>query len=103
MEILQTIDLSRLGEFVPIVLCLLCVVGLLLGFLLQFLGIAFDVIGGILDVVFQVISGGPIAWCGCLLLIGGCGICGVFMYGVYGALQTCGTPEALNICRIFGS
>lgn len=80
----------------------LCVTGLILLFILQFVGGIFAGVMSMFEIVFQVIAGGPIAWCGCLIGILAC--CGIFGVLVAGAsiLQDCGTPNAVNFCRLLG-
>lgn len=80
----------------------LCVVGLILLFILQFVGGIFAGIMSLFEVVFQVISGGPVAWCGCLVgLLVCCGVFGVIV-AFASIFQDCGTPNAVNFCRLLG-
>jgi len=84
------------------VILVLCVGGLLLSFVLPFLSGVFTLISALFEVGLDVLMGGPVAWCGCLilliLLVGCCG----FVAVAASSLTTCGTPEAVNFCSFFG-
>ena len=101
MDFLQSIDP---GNTVLIVLGCVCLCGVGLVFLT-----GFQIVGGFLDIFtsvfgmfFEVLSGGPVAWCGCLVLaavcIGGVGLAILIGQG----LATCGTPLAINFCSLIG-
>ena len=68
MELLQNIDPSHL-PFIAVGCALLCVSVLVIGFLLQAVSSLFDVVAGLIQVALEIAQGGPIAWCGCSLLI----------------------------------
>jgi hypothetical protein len=92
------------GNLVLLALCcgLLCVGGVFLMLGLQIIGGLLDVFTSIFELFFDVLSGGPVAWCGCLVLLGGCaGIVGLGIM-LSQALATCGTPQAVNFCSFFG-
>jgi len=81
---------------------LVCVVGLGLAFILPLASAILTVLGGLLDFVMDLLTGGPMTWCGCLLVlvaIGGC--CGLAALISY-VLSTCGTPQAVRFCVWFG-
>lgn len=87
-----------------IVVCLgsLCVGGIAVGFVFQLLGGVVQIVGALVGVVLNVLSGGPIAWCGCgLLLLFGCGVVSLVGW-LASALPQCGTLQAVNLCRLFG-
>jgi hypothetical protein len=89
--------------FLVAVACIaLCGIGVLLFFGLQIIGTSIGVFAGIFELVTQVISGGPVSWCGCLVLFLGCSFCAVITISVVGIIQSCGTPDAVNFCRILG-
>lgn len=98
MDLLQNINLGS-----PVVLAVgcavLCVVGLLLFFGLQLLGTTLNTVAGLFQLVGGIMNGGPIAWCGCLVVVFVCvGIVG-------GALlfASCRTnPTSMNFCLFFG-
>jgi len=80
----------------------LCIVGFVLLSALQFLGGILEFLGSFLGIFFEILSGGPLSWCGCLLgLIGLAGCCVVVLL-VAQSLWTCGTPQAANFCSLFG-
>ena len=85
-----------------IVCACLCGVLFVLGFILQFVGGALELVFSIFGVFFDVLSGGPVAWCGCLVLICGLCGCGFFAISTFSLLSTCGTPEQINLCRLLG-
>lgn len=101
MDLLQNVDPNLL--FWGGALCALICGGLLvLGFVFQLVGSALDIVGGLFGAVLGILGGGPVSWCGCLVVLLGCGICGGFGLMLANALQTCGTPDAVNFCRLFG-
>lgn len=95
------IDASSLPT-IALALCGCCLLGLILSFALQILGIVGSLLGVIFDLIGGLIGGGPVAWCGCLVAIGGLGACGLLTALVISALQACGTPQATNLCSLFG-
>jgi len=98
MNILQNID--------PGVLILgvvgLCLVGVVLFFALQLLGTTAGIFANLAQLLTQIISGGPVAWCGCLFVAGSCMICILVVVGGSSMLSSCGTPNAVNFCALFG-
>ncbi len=100
-ELIQSLDPNN-----PLVLggacALLCVIGLVLSLGMQALGGVLELFSGLAGIIMELLSGGPVAWCGCLallaLLVGG-GIAAVML--VQG-LAACGTPEAINFCALIG-
>ncbi|NWF68755.1 MAG: hypothetical protein HXY40_06705 [Chloroflexi bacterium] len=81
---------------------LLCVVGIGLLFSMQILASVVGMFSGVVQVISTLIQGGPLAWCGCILLFVIC--IAVVIVGIWFAsiLATCGTPDAVNFCRFFG-
>lgn len=100
MEFLDQINIGN-GELrtLAVLAGVLCCGGVLLLLVFQVLGGALSLFSGVLDIIVSVLEGGPIAWCGCLLLIFGCCACTVFMVAFAGAVTTCGTENPLVICR----
>lgn len=100
-ELLQTLDPNN-----PVVLAaacaLLCVVGLVLSLGLQAIGGLLEIINSLAGMFMEVLSGGPVAWCGCLallvVLVGGAAIAVLLIQG----LAACGTSEAINFCSLLG-
>jgi hypothetical protein len=80
----------------------LFVFGGIIGFILQIFGFGFGIIINFVNVVLGVITGGPLAWCGCILVIFGCAGCGVVTLAVAQVLPRCGTAQAVNLCKLFG-
>lgn len=100
MEILQNIDPALL-PFIAVGCALLCVVMIVVGFLLQAISGIFEVVFGFAEVVIEVLQGGPIAWCGCaLLIIGSLGFAGAVIL-LLNAPSSCATHPT-NFCRWFG-
>lgn len=81
--------------------CGLCVVGVILLFGVQVLGFALGAVGDILQLVLEFLGGGPIAWCGCLLLFGGLGLCAFLVITAASALGTC-EANPTNFCTLLG-
>ena len=80
----------------------LCIVGVVIVVILNFFGAAFGIVGNLFEFVFDLLGGGPLSWCGCLIalfVIGGC-ICTVALSA--SVLSTCGTAQAVRFCALFG-
>lgn len=98
------LNTSDPGNLVMLALCcaLLCVGGVVLTLGLQIIGGVLDVFTSVFQLFFDILSGGPVAWCGCLLMVVGCaGSVGLAIL-VSQAISTCGTPQAVNFCRFLG-
>ncbi len=80
----------------------LCVVGVVLTVAINFLGTLVGALGGVLQFGVDIITGGPAAWCSCIVLVVVIVICGGGAYLLWSALSTCGTPQAVNLCTLFG-
>lgn len=103
----MTVDLSQLfsgdNTLLLVLGCAcLCVVGFILMSGLHIVGGVIGTFSSVIDVVFNILSGGPVSWCGCLVLIFVCigGVGGAYV--ITQAMATCGTPQAINLCRLFG-
>jgi hypothetical protein len=80
----------------------LCVVGFVLMSALQFIGGILEFFGSFLGMFFEILSGGPVSWCGCLLALVGLAGCCIVALLIAQSLATCGTPQATNFCSLFG-
>jgi hypothetical protein len=90
---LPNIDLGTL-LFLSIGAVFLCVIGLLLFFGIQVLGTSLNAVLGLFG---TLVTGGPVVWCGCLVLLG---ICVVLAGGVI-VITTCtANPSSMNFCLI---
>ena len=96
MDFLQNIDPTILA--IGGLACVgICVVGVVLSFIS---GI-FDVLIGLVEIIGQIAGGGPVAWCGCLVILGGCGICAgivAFLPSINASCQA----NYTNFCQLFG-
>ncbi len=85
-----------------VVIAALCIGGLILSFILPIISGIFGVFSNFIEIFIDVLTGGPVAWCGCILLllflVGFCGFIAVMAY----SLSTCGTPDAVRFCTWFG-
>jgi hypothetical protein len=81
---------------------LLCVVLVVISTLFQVFGTVFEVFTSLFEFVFGLAGGGPLGGCGCLFAAVGCGACALVGVTIANVLTTCGTPEAVNFCRLFG-
>ena len=80
----------------------LCLLGVGLIVILHVFGSAFDIIGNLFQFIPDLLGGGPLSWCGCLIglfVIGGC-ICTIALSA--SVLSTCGTAQAVRFCTLFG-
>lgn len=97
-ELLQNVDVG----LVVVILGLMCVVVVVGGFIIQAFGTVFGVVFNVFEIVGNIIQGGPVSWCGCLIGILLCGGCGIGTAVVLSLASTCGTADAVNFCRLFG-
>jgi hypothetical protein len=101
VDFLQSIDpgnalLAALG-----CICL-CGLGFILITSLHLVGSIIGIFTSVFEVFFDILGGGPVAWCGCLLLIGVCiGGVGIAILIAQG-IATCGTDQAINFCTLLG-
>lgn len=95
---LQNIDLG----FALLVAGGLCMVGIVVLLVVQVFGTLFGAVFNFIELFGQILSGGPLAWCGCLLFVGACGVCAGTIGIAVSILSTCGTPNAVNFCAVFG-
>ena len=65
---LQQIDPAHL-PYIAVGCALLCVVIFVIGFILQAISGIFEVVIGLFEVLVDLLKGGPVAWCGCVLLL----------------------------------
>ena len=100
MELLQNIDPAHL-PWIAVGCALLCVALVVIGFLLQAISSIFDVIVGVIEVVVEVAQGGPVAWCGCSLLIIGLIACAGFAFLYLNAPESC-AEHPTRFCQWFG-
>lgn len=100
-EFLQSLDPDN-----PLILAgacaLLCVAGLALTLGMQALSGVLELLSSLAGMLMELLSGGPVAWCGCLallaLIVGG----GIVVFLLVQGLTACGTPEAINFCALLG-
>jgi hypothetical protein len=96
MEFLQNLDVGTLA-LIAVGLLGLCVVGFLLFFGLQLIGSSLAVFSGLFDLFGGILGGGPVAWCGCLVLLLLCGGCAAVVW----VITTCNSnPAAMNFCSL---
>lgn len=81
----------------------LCVVAVVLMTALQFIGGILGFVFGLLGPLLEILAGGPLAWLGCFFMLIACGACGLVSWAIVSGLQSCGTDQAINLCRLFGS
>lgn len=80
---------------------LLCGVGFLLLFGLQVIGTLIGALTGFFELFAGILAGGPVAWCGCGLLLMACALCAGVVLFVATALPNCETNPVM-FCRFFG-
>ena len=100
MELLQNIDPAHV-PIIAVGCALLCVALVVIGFILQALSGLFDVIIGLIEIVAEIVQGGPVAWCGCALLVA-IGLAGAgFAFLYLNAPETC-AANPTRFCQWFG-
>ena len=100
MEWLQSIDPSLL-PYLAAGCALLCVAIVVVGFVMQAVGSFFDVFFGFAEVIIDILEGGPMAWCGCALLLFGCIACAVIVILFLTAPNNCAVYPT-RFCDWFG-
>ncbi len=97
MELLQNLDPVLLG----LCMALLCVVIVVVGFVLQVVGNFFEIFFGFFEVFLGILQGGPIAWCGCFVLVFGCFGCTGLVFLSLNASASC-AQYYTHFCQWFG-
>lgn len=100
MELLQNIDPALL-PYIAVGCPLLCAVIVVIGFALQTVGSFFDVIFGFIQAATGILEGGPMAWCGCILLLLGCIACAGIVFLFATAPGNC-AEYPTRFCEWFG-
>lgn len=100
MNILQNLDPTLL-PYIGVACGLLCAVIMVLGFVLQVVGGFFDIFIGFFEVFLNILQGGPVAWCGCLMVVCGCIACSGVVFFMLNASSSCAAYPT-NFCRWFG-
>lgn len=101
LQALQSADMSTV--LIAAGLCLVCFLGFgLIGFVLSLLGFIGDLVGGVTNILFGLLGCGPLPGCGCVVVVIGLAGCGVMSMYVVRIVQSCGTPQAVNFCRLLG-
>ena len=100
MQFLQNIN-GGTAVLVAVGLCALC---LILPFLLTGLHFITAIIGlftHFLSGIGHIVSGGPVAWCGCLVAIGGCGFIALAVWLITTGVSNCATMlHPTNFCTL---
>lgn len=100
MEVLQQINPGT-AVLIGVGLCALCLVLPVIFSGLHFAAVLIDGVGHLVSLIFGVISGGPLHWCGCLVAIGGCGLIAATVWLIATGLANCATYST-NFCALFG-
>lgn len=100
MNFLNNLD-PNLVPYIGVCCALLCVVIFVVGFAMQVLGGFFDIFTQGLGLIFDILGGGPIAWCGCLLGIFGLIACAGFVMIILNAGSSCAV-DYTNFCQWLG-
>lgn len=78
----------------------LCIVGVILVFVLPVVMDLLGVIINLTEIALDIVGMGPGGWCGCLVIIAALGLCAGTLLLTANLLSTCGTPDAVNLCRL---
>lgn len=81
--------------------CGLCIVGIILLFVFQLLGGVIGAFGNFVELFTGVLTAGPLESCGCIFLLGGCGVCALLIALAASALGACETNPT-NFCALLG-
>lgn len=104
MDFLQNLDA---GTAILIVfgLSVVCIIGVILLLGVNILGGALGIVGNLLGGITGLIGGAtasPLSCCGCLVVIGLIVVCGGGIFLIVQISGSCGTPDAVNFCTLFG-
>ncbi len=80
----------------------LCIVGVVLSVVVNLLGSVLGLLTLPLQLLAVPLAGDPFSCCGCLVLIVGLLLCGGLTFGGISLVQTCGTSDQVNLCRLLG-
>ncbi len=97
MDILQSLD-PAVYTWLALICGGLCILGVVVFFFGQAFGFLFEFFGFFVELA----TSGPFGLCGCLVGLVACVGCALAAVLVNYGLQTCGTPDAINLCRLFG-
>ena len=102
MNVLQQLNIAPGTALLLVVgLCVLCLVLPLLLSGIHVITAIVSLFTHLIASVTHVISGGPVAWCGCLVAIGGCGLVAFATWLVVTGLANCSVYHT-NFCSLFG-
>lgn len=97
MAVLQNVDTGNL-LFLAVGCVVLCVVGLALFFGMQILGTTLHTFVGLVELFGSIVNGGPVAWCGCLVVVF---ICAGLIGGTLLFTSCKANPTSMNFCLFF--
>lgn len=100
MDFLQNIDPAHL-PYIAVGCALLCIVVFVIGFLLQAVSSVIGVLFGLFEVLLDLLQGGPVAWCGCLLLLSGALAFAGAVFLLLNAPESC-AAHPTRFCQWFG-
>lgn len=100
MDILQNLDPAHL-PYIAVGCGLLCLVVFVIGFVLQAISGVFDLIFGLVELLINLLQSGPVAWCGCLVVIAGMAAFAGAVFLYLNAPESCATHPT-RFCQWFG-
>ncbi len=100
MQILQSLDPALL-PYIAVGCALLCAALIVLGFVLHALSGIFELAFGALQLAVELLQGGPVAWCGCALLLLALAAGAGGLYLLLNAPSSC-AEYATQFCLWFG-
>ncbi len=99
-DFLQHIDPGT-AALVGVGLCALCLVLPVIFTGLNFITGLITIFTHALGTLTHIVSGGPLAWCGCLVAIGGCGFIVMMAWLLASAPASC-AAHPTNFCSLLG-
>ncbi len=100
MDLLQNIDPAHL-PYIAAGCALLCIVVFVIGFLLQAVSGIFNVALGLFELLIDLLQGGPVAWCGCVVLLLGFVAFAGGIFLLLNAPESC-AAHPTRFCQWFG-
>ena len=100
MDLISSIDPAHY-PLIALGCALLCVAVLVIGFLLQAVSGIVEVVGSLVEMAVDLAQGGPVAWCGCGLLILALIVCAGLAFLLLNAPSSC-AAHPTNFCQWLG-
>ena len=100
MDLLQNINPAHL-PYIAVGCALLCLVVFVIGFILQAVSGILEIIFGAFELLINLLQGGPVAWCGCIVAFFGIAVFAGAVFLYLNAPESC-AAHPTRFCQWFG-